>query len=114
MVYTNTKIEAYYNKIELIVLTIVFLVSFGAVLLIGILADRSSLISLLIIAFVVSMSICGGMEGYTILKILKTTSETFWKFIILILIAFPIFIGGILMFWPHYIYSIRANIKNLR
>lgn len=66
------------------------------------------------VAITISMSICGGIEGYTILKLSKTTSETLKKFIILILISFPVFIAGVLIFLPHYIYSIWANIRDLR
>jgi len=77
----------------------------------GILAHRNSLVSILMVAITVSLSICGGIEGYTILKLSKTTSETLSKFIILILITIPVCIGGVLIFLPHYIYSIWANIR---
>lgn len=114
MIYMEKKIEAYYSKKELLFLTILFIVSFGVVLCTGILADRGSLTNLLMVAFIVSMSICGGIEGYTILKLSKVTSETLGKLIMLILIAFPVFIAGVLIFLPHYIYSIWANIREVR
>lgn len=64
MKYIENKIEAYYSKIEILIITILFIVSFGFVMCVGILADRSSLGSLLMIALAVSISICGGIANF--------------------------------------------------
>lgn len=111
MMYNKESKVAYYSMKELIFLAILFIVSFGIAFYAGISADRGSLRGILIISFIIAMSICGGIETYKILKLSKTTSESIVGFYILFKIGFFAFIAGVLLFIPHYIYSIWANIR---